>query len=174
GGYVVLDIGDPVGPTPVRTGLSTIDDQGSDRARPSKAVAAVLPLLGSDPAARLLIGNRALPGAPKSQENEVIGDADFADTPRPREDAPTALDQSARALQEQISRAATQGLIDVDPDALREIAEQSETPGARVIDGVPVNIRATTSVDRDMTLVPSAQALSSETGYCIEPARIDI
>lgn len=174
--YLVLDIGDPVSDVPVRFGLSE-PDPVKPAALPSLsgAAAMVLPLIGNDPAAQLLMRDHgahmtAGQGAREGPEAPVA--MDHVD--EPSHDENDGLSRSQRAIQEQIARAATQGLVDVDPDTLREIEAQSneiDTPDEAQF---PKNIKATTSVDRDMSLAAGPLSANGNGGYCMDPDRIDI
>lgn len=173
GNYLVLDIGDPVSDVPVRFGLQEADDLNINEApKTSRAAAMVLPLLGSDPAAQLLMRRQ---GVPTISGHDGANDSSPSDHSQPESDEEAKdLAGSQKSIQAQIARAATQGLIDVDPAALREIETQSGSPDSLPDIQAFANIRATTSVDRDMTLAPNSLTASSGSSYCLNPDRIDI
>lgn len=178
--YLVLDIGDPVSDVPVRFGLSEPETAKPPVLPPqSGAAAMVLPLIGNDPAAQLLMRDHGAHMIVGPVTGEATGKA--ADDPGASDhveelaqDRNDGLSRSERAIQEQIARAATQGLVDVDADALRSIEAQSEVPDTVDAAQLRSNIKATTSVDRDMSLAAGPLSVNGHGGYCMDPDRIDI
>lgn len=180
GSYVVLDIADQVSEEPVRFGLSEPSepvelDMAEEPQRSGPALPNVLPLLAGNAAAQLAASGQGFgsvmdagePGAMRAEELEEPLEDDGMN-------AAAALRQSERILQDQLSRAATQGLVEIDPEALRDIETQTDADDPFSDLPANVNMRATTSVDRDMVMVTTPQSVSGISGYCLPPAKVDL
>lgn len=84
------------------------------------------------------------------------------------------LQGSEALLSEQIRRAATQGLVNIDQENLPVFGQRLESSGDSLVDSTSTNLEAQTSVDRDMSLVPRGLRVTAGRGQCGDPEMVDI
>ena len=171
GNYLVLDIGEAIEGQPIQTGIG-VETQALQEERDAEVAPTVpFPLLGPETAPGALLANSI---SSLNRASAVIGGSPVETAAT--DDAPSAegLAQSERILEEQISRAATQGLVAVDAQALSDIGQRLENTEGAPNPATSLNIRAVTSVDRDMTPALQGMSLSGNSAYCLDPDVVDL
>ncbi|MEM8728826.1 MAG: hypothetical protein AAGF79_02820, partial [Pseudomonadota bacterium] len=168
--YVVLDIENQRSEEPVQFGLT--DDQ-------AEAVAEVtLPslLLPPDPLSlrQAASPDQSPPSIPTLPTAEPSGPTT---RPVPVElsvpPAPLPLDQAELALQNQITRAARQGLVSMLDEAQESSLEPRPKESQSGHTTQTNNFRAVTSFDRDMVASGGSSSIVETSGRCSDPDRVD-
>ncbi len=165
GNYAVLDIGDPDG------SVAQVDpDQELRSEKQEPALPPVLPFRSVTP-----FPNSSPNAIGHGNSNEGVStSSEKASDTRIAAQSRTGTSMSERMLQQQVARAATQGLIDVHQDSLPEFDNTASSTLGETSEPISMNLRVETSVDRDMSLVPSDLRVNSSVGRCVDADQVDI
>lgn len=169
--YLVIDIKNAEGEEEVKKEWST--------AEPEVAVTSPIlefPFLGLTSPSEYGGEKDTSDGTARNEQGASLvsnGEVGFLGAPQTRQDS-TILAETEKKLRQQIARAATQGLIDVEAESEDSASSDNIITGNLRGGDNFSNVRSTTSVDRDMLLVPAPLSLPGESRFCADPSLIDI
>lgn len=169
GNYLVLDIGDP-------QGIATESERFPKLTTTSSGFISEIDRYSTP---SLDLRAMVLPGQTESIDGLVASPSSLPDAEtqevRAAVELPTRdLAYSENVLRQQLGRAAIQGLLDIDE--LERLNSRSETAASELSESntPQLHIRAQTSVDRDMALVPSQLSVSSGSSVCVAAKHVDV